>query len=69
MSEAVNLPFNTQFLTHANTSLWGQTINNSDSWDHSPEPEDGRRIREGVRELQLLPAGQGGWGLWWIGGV
>lgn len=26
--------------THTPFSLWGQTLNNTDSWDHSPEPED-----------------------------
>lgn len=32
-----------------NTSLWGQTLNNTDSWDHSPEDVMVKREREGVR--------------------
>lgn len=26
--------------SHTPSSLWGQTLNNTDSWDHSPRPED-----------------------------
>ena len=59
------LPLHTAL--HTPSSLWGQTLNNTDSWDHSPEPEDvvvedggGRKKRNdwevGGRELRAPAA-------------